>query len=359
VKFLSLALSRIGNYFRQQRLFFCIYLVGSIACILTFAYFLGNGVTYKVNSAQNDIAYRTYTLSFQNAVSVDRTLLHNICDDVGMIRVEAFLSSEDLNEDAENLTIHQDTYYITSYYPEAYSLNLKRGSYAPDQIGSIIVPGNLLKSGSSQEQITVQSHEYKITGENLDSSSFVVSIDDFSSEFAAYRITLLTHEILSENDSQILIEKLKQQLPTAEIEDPHRIVDKDKNESVSNIVYLSFMLLICLFTFSMLMQYMIEQNTKEIVVYSVVGANQRQIAGMLLLDNLMISGIAVIIAIILHIALYDTVFAAINIFDGLQYTWKDYSVLAILVLILSEIPMIPMIHKLHNHSTAQNLTNVR
>lgn len=355
-----MAFSRIKNYLCQQRLFFSVYMVGSIVCIITFAYFLGNGVTYKVNAARNEASYRTFNIAFNYSQPVNSELLDKLTDKVDTIRLESILDSKEISlPQPEMITKHYEAYSIYAYYPELPKLNLKRNLAEEFLSGMVVIPTDFLKSGTKISEITIGSNAYRVLSESVNDDSFIISCDDFFRAWKADRIQLLTKKVLGANDRKQFSEKLQNLFPDATIDGPSDAIKEGINHSATNIIYLSIMFLICLSTFSLLMQYMIEQNIKEIITYSIVGASPKQIAGLLMLDNLLISGMSVCLAIIIHMALYNSVFVLINIYENIKYTFADYILLAVLVIALSEVSMIPTTYKLFRRSTMQNINDTR
>lgn len=357
---MTMAFSRIKNYLCQYRLFFSVYLLGSVVCIMTFAYFLGNGVTYKVNAARNDASYRTFSIVFSRPQSVNPASLDRVRDKADTIRLESAVSNAEIAlSQPEGMTKKQEVYRIYAYYPATPRLELKKGRSEKLSSGEVIVPADFLKSGAEISEIAIGSDAYKVSGESVNDDSFILSCDDFFRACRADKIQLLTKRVLRTNDREQLSEELRELFPDAEIDGPDDAIQDGIGQSAVNIAYLSVMFLICLSTFSLLMQYMIEQNIREIVTYSIVGASPGQIAGLLMLDNFLISGASACLAILLHAALYDAVFVRINIYENITYTLADYGLLAVLVIALSEVSMLPTVCRLFRRPAAQNMTDIR
>lgn len=356
MKLLSLEISRLKNYLANNTLIFLVYMVGSIACILTFIYFYGNGVAYKVNSAKNDILYRTYTVNFTSPANIDIDTIQKILTDKGdIISFQHTISVS--NVSGENIMGGQNIseYYLMAYYRDNFEISLKRGKKAFNTDGKqVIVPSEFLSSGADLAYININDTELDIIGESYLNDTFIIPYDFFYGRYSVDVINILLHDKPTTEENKSYVSMLSKMFPNVMISDPSVYYTSDTADSVSNIAYLCVMFLICFFTFSLLMKYIIEVNNRENIICIIVGARRRTTAALMILDNLTVISVSLICAITLHIILYNSLFQNINIYGGIVYTLFDYIIIAAVILVISEIPMLFIIRKYYCQSAVKS-----
>ena len=82
--------------------------------------------------------------------------------------------------------------------------------------------------------------------------------------------------------------------------------------------------LISILSFLFLFQYLIQENSYENVVYSLVGARKSSVVGIACMELTLLSGGSALLAGLLHAALYNPFFVHINIYGQVPYTLWDY-----------------------------------
>lgn len=355
MKLASLEISRLKNYFMNNTLIFITYMVGSIACILTFIYFYGNGVAYKVNSVKNDIPYRSYTVSLKSPAIIDSDITERMFIKEGVvISYSRVISAVDIS--GENIMPKNNTgeYYLEAYYNNNFEIPLKRGDNTFHTDTQVIVPSGLISSNSFSDIIKINDIEMKITGESYLNDTFIVSFEFFTGRYSVEFINILLSKKLPTEENAAFVSELSKIFPDAVISDPSSYYTADTADSATNIAYLCIMFIICFFTFTLLMKYIIEVNNRENIIYIIVGASRRTTAVLIILDNLIVISTSLVCAVTLHKVLYKALFQNINIYDGITYTWYDYAVIAGLIILLSEIPILFIARKYYRQSAVMN-----
>lgn len=365
MKILSLILSRFFNYLKINKIIFLVYLIGSIACCITFIYFYGNSVAYKVNEAKDDTLYKQYRITMSEPILYTDDLTEKISNDnedeillFSSIKIENIYNEAIITNKSNNI----DYFIVASVYDNA-KIYLKRGTnkFIGNNAGnnnadSIIIPSNILKTGSDLNTIYVNNKTYTIIGESNNINRFYLSYADYikNSNYLTSYFEINLSKRLSESDNLQYVSKLYNIFQDSIINEPSKYYTDDNSDSIANITYLCIIYVICFFTFSFLIKYMIELNYVENIIYSIVGASKKKIIFLIFIDNMLIMSSALIISILIHILTYNSIFEALNVYQGISYNCYDYFIVFIIVLFISEIPMLPIALKYNNQTITKS-----
>lgn len=273
-----LALMRIKDDFINQKLMMTLYSIGSVICILVFMYFYVNIPALFEQYEQYSVSERTYMISLEEETEIKRS-------------------------DFDVL----DGYRI--------------------------------------EEIKVQAYEY--AGENVYINDYDVLSEDYT-PVKSNKIFIVLKSTLSFNDNAGFISDISENLGKiyniSEIGDP-LVGERDENsqkaaEVFRQIVNVSLTYMICFIACAYLFKYVFDSNRYENTIYSLIGASKRRVVCIMLIEAGVLSLASSLIAITIHVLLYDSLFVQINT-EGVVYDVLDYLVIAAFTLVLSIITIIP------------------
>lgn len=130
MKTIKLALFRLFRYFKENRLIFVLYLLGSVTCVITFVYFYGNMMPSKHADARNSLLFRRYEVQLSEPLQLgtnDFAFLKG--DPVEDINLETPLLKE-LPGKSDNILVERgdgDYFIIQSYLYENTKIYTERG----------------------------------------------------------------------------------------------------------------------------------------------------------------------------------------------------------------------------------------
>lgn len=141
---------------------------------------------------------------------------------------------------------------------------------------------------------------------------------------------------------------------TPSVSDPYEDT-ADQGQNYKNTIMSYFLLLCLIFAVSfifcaMLFNYIARKNMYENIIYTIVGAKKGTVLLVSLLENIVLSLISSVVAVIIHILLYNSVFSLINRYE-ISYGVSDYLIITALVTILSAVIMLPFFISISSKSS--------
>jgi hypothetical protein len=367
MKIIFLSLSRLRSYYKNSNVVFVTFVLGSIVCAITFIYFYGNAMGVKVNHLKNDYEYKHYVINLSEPLDIDI----NIADIIKNYQpVEIVFRHKLENPVIESEYILYGTEYSNKYdriglYMES-EINDNRLVFLQKGISNftktdvhnpILIPRDILKTEYDFSEININGDLFFVIGQYTSSN-----LGGFLIPFTLYeKNNYITHQIeinlkifLSDSQNNEFVTLLSELLPVEYISNPSDLRESDTKAIPINIVYISAIYIICFVSFMFLMKYMTDKNNYENIVYSISGASKKRIVIQILIDNIILSLISSVSGIIIHVLTYDIIFNKINIFDGLLYNGKDYLIVLLFTVVLSEMTAIPFLMKYIKNSIISN-----
>lgn len=346
-KYTVLALLRIQTYARKNTLIFCLFLLGAVLSSLSFLFFYGNSMADKRNMAQNSLSYRTFTLyGDRNWTMEDLQSLRDAASGSLDIRVS-----------------HTVELPAASEYPELSVqafLNNNAGvyfyqgqtSFTPEQLEQdcAIAPSN------SGDSLNLEGMEFPVVGRTHHFSNDVVFIPIHSfleHEFSPDSVELILDTIPTRIENNRILEQLSILFPETSIADPYQSIRTDQSRNPGGVAMTSGIYLISILSFLFLFQYLIQENSYENVVYSLVGARKSSVVCIACMELTLLSGGSALLAGLLHAALYKPLFVHINIYGEVPYTLGDYLLCFFLTVALSLAALTPFLATYTHRSLAE------
>lgn len=369
MKTIKLFLSRIYFYFTSNKLIFCMFLIGSFVCSISFIFLYGNQVSTKKAESSLDPAYKIYSMSFEKPISYNDInsksfLKSNIIYDID---ISHYLSAKELPKElfssSENVEIEDGFFTIDAvlYNKDENFSKFGRAEFSDKELTNgenvVVLPSyEGLYSMKNKSYINISGTKYEIIGMSTRDFEFLVPAKNFENlNYSINQIEIQTTDKMSRKDNAEFIEKLHEAFPEGTLtSSPTDYYNSADNNYLEGISLIAFMFIICSLSFMFLFKFMIDQSNAENIIYSIVGANKAKIIFILILENAFLSGIVAIIASILHKILYNSIFNHINIFDGIEYSLKDYLLIIVMIIILSCITSLPFIISCIKNSIIKN-----
>lgn len=346
-KYTVLALLRIQTYARKNTLIFCLFLLGTVLSSLSLLFFYGNSMADKRNVARNSLSYRTFTLyGDRNWTMKDLQSLWDSASGSLDVRVS-----------------HTVELPAASEYPELSVqafLNNNAGvyfyqgqtSFTPEQLerDCAIAPSN------TGDFLNLEGMEFPVVGRTHHFSNDVVFIPIHSfleHEFSPDSVELILDTIPTRKENNRILEQLSILFPETSIADPYQSIRTDQSRNPGGVAMISGIYLISILSFLFLFQYLIQENSYENVVYSLVGARKSSVVCIACMELTLLSGGSALLAGLLHAALYNPFFVHINIYGQVPYTLWDYLLCFFLTVALSLAALTPFLATYTRRSLAE------
>ena len=111
------------------------------------------------------------------------------------------------------------------------------------------------------------------------------------------------------------------------------------------ILFILYALSICSFLF--LVKYMLNRNKYEIAIYSLTGATKKRVLSLLMTEIVVISSSVNLIAIVMHIVFSKSLFAKINMYKSISYSFSDYALIFCLEILAIALVALPFIYSFY------------
>ena len=346
-KYTVLALLRIQTYARKNTLIFCLFLLGTVLSSLSLLFFYGNSMADKRNMARNSLPYRTFILyGDRNWTMEDLRSLRDAASGSLDVRVS-----------------HTVELPAASEYPELSVqafLNNNAGvyfyqgqtSFTPEQLEQdcAIAPSN------SGDSLNLEGTKFPVVGRTHHFSNDVVFIPIRSfleHGFSPDSVELILDTTPTRKENNHILERLAVLFPETSISDPYQSIRADQSRNPGGMAMISGIYLISILSFLFLFQYLIQENSYENVVYSLVGARKSSVVGIACMELTLLSGGSALLAGLLHAALYKPLFVHINIYGQVPYTLWDYLLCFFLTVALSLAALTPFLATYTHRSLAE------
>lgn len=356
MKIIRIVFSRIQNYFINNRILFILFLIGTLSCSFTFIYFYGNAVTIKAINGKDADYMKNFTVSFRQPIECNKL---NYGNETGnnVINTDYThkLTSDEFSQGTSNIAceIQSKSKYNTVIYGER-----GRIQFTDDEINNkeyvIIIPSTF-KDKNIGDKLTINKKDYTIIGVNNFSNIFYIPPTVFQDEFLADTVTITFDDTLSKAECENYINVLKVEYKDIYIKaSPLTYYNQAENNMGFELITLGLGYIIAMLSFLFIMKYMVDKNSRETIIYAVVGANNKQVSLIMFLENLVLTLGILLVAIILHSSLYNAFFSKINIYSGITYSAFDYLIICVVVIVFSSLATIPFIKEYLKSTIIQN-----
>ena len=215
-------------------------------------------------------------------------------------------------------------------------------SFTPEQLEQdcAIAPSN------AGDFLNLEGTKFPVVGRTHHFSNDVVFIPIRSfleHGFSPDSVELILDATPTRKENNHILERLAVLFPETSIADPYQSIRNDQSRNPGGVAMISGIYLISILSFLFLFQYLIQENSYENVVYSLVGARKSSVVGIACMELTLLSGGSALLAGLLHAALYNPFFVHINIYGQVPYTLWDYSLCFFLTVALSLAALTPFL----------------
>lgn len=346
-KYTVLALLRIQTYARKNTLIFCLFLLGTVLSSLSLLFFYGNSMADKRNMARNSLPYRTFTLyGDRNWTMEDLRALWDSASGSLDVRVSHTVEFPAVSEYPE-LSVHaflNNNAGVYSYQGQT--------SFTPEQLEQDCA----IAPSSVGDSLNLEGTEFPVVGHtrHFDNNVVFIPIRSFlEHEFSPDSVELILDTIPTRKENNRILEQLSILFPETSIADPYQSIRTDQSRNPGGVAMISGIYLISILSFLFLFQYLIQENSYENVVYSLVGARKSSEVCIACMELTLLSGGSALLAGLLHAALYNPFFVHINIYGQVPYTLGDYLLCFFLTVALSLAALTPFLATYTHRSLAE------
>ena len=365
MKFCRLILHRIGQYFKTNKLVFLLFLLGGITCAITFIFFYSNVLAPVKAEGRENTVYRTYVVTFEAAKTPDEIVNERI----NSIHFHDILFLHIIEEESLDQIISVDG------KPLRFEPGPGSGS-RPDRIVSSLHDYTELNPVTGRNQFTQEERQGKPAivlpahshwpkdAENVSlyGKTFAIVGSEYSINmripFRSYQsmqlptdriyITLNQNPTAAENRK--IVASLENLFPESDIADPSGTIRDDYMQAAMATALISAVYILALISFLFLMKYMIDQNQRENIVYSIVGASRRKVIAILFADIFVLTSLTILGGILFYLLFQTVLFDRINLASGIRLSGIDFLVIYLLMIGLSCLASIPFLWKYRNDS---------
>lgn len=383
MKTLRLAFSRISTYFLENKIIFILYFIGVIACIVFMLFFYGNVLNSKTGQTQYDkLEFKTYSVSFATPTEITPETLEKLKDfqmeyDIQDIRLTAILDLDgnniEFSDNSEaglymlfgkdpNVENSPASIYVETFINNNTNIlkNTDSQLFTDDELKQNVV----ISSSDTEESIKIKGQDFKIIKtipKNNDGIYELKKIPDyyipadayFQSGIKTYQITIYVAEPFSQSmmyDYGYFLHEIfntkYNPLTDADgtydfVRIPNSVYASEYGDRVSQYQSIMAVFAVSIFSFMFLLKYLMDSCKRENSILMMVGAKKIRILVTTFIENIILTLSSTIIAVLIHMALYDCLFSKINLYENIVYSIEDYLIIALTVFVLSIIVQIP------------------
>ncbi len=343
MKTLSLVISRILNDFSKSKGMMTIYAIGSVLCVLVFIYFYSNiQILYQeYEDFMQSLFNRSYSVFMLEPSKIQSHDLEFLYDDDKVENINLTGNYEDSGVNA-NL----NTYSSIEYIQKELLHDVK--SKENDQLLKLAkenMNNNVIFTNSKEETVMVNGVPFKNIYTDTELCNYIPLNAFLNNNFPADKISIIFFRHPNPVQNSDFVDLLHEHFDKYQID--NEISDANGgdmnyfyNQIIFEILRLCLIYIIGFIGCAFLFKYMFDLNRYENIVYSIVGASKLKVTKIMLLEATIMSIISIIIAIVLHITLYNCFFTYINR-QEIVYTSWDYLIIGIFSFVLSLLTLIP------------------
>ncbi|MDD3260475.1 MAG: hypothetical protein PHU79_00965 [Oscillospiraceae bacterium] len=353
MKILELAVARIVLHFRRNKVIFLLFLIGSVTCVLSFAYFYGNMLSVKLLETRTAQNYRQYTVTLPQATAVtEKTLVPLEPYGVEDFRLESKLRDTfPVNQEErsyDNQDMRKDTQSSAVWIEADGKQNTPLFAIAghtdfPDKGGnSVIMPKTY--AGNPGDTVQLLGQNFLVIGLSTRTNQCVIPFTVYKQlGISTNKMELILNKKLNGAETAAVVALLQKMFPQAQVTSPKAYQALAKSAQPGETLRAAMLYAVSLLAFLFLFKFMSDQNRFENVLYAMVGATRKQVKKVLLAENILLSLLSGTIGLTLHASLYSTVFVKLNPLGAVPYTLGDYGLLLFLILAVSLFTAIPFL----------------
>lgn len=346
---LVLVWSRVKQYAQTNPLAFVFYLFGSVVCGLLLIYIYGNTIPALMVIDGDNHWYRSYSIYLEEDQSFDTDVLEEMAENwpfTGDVQEPFIMLQKGMDKDDYPDVNFVGYEYVTPMVEAEYNNQIDlfpvqgRVRFEESDLEAvdspIILPAILPVKDFDSKVFHIGNRPYAVIGLYSGVSSVVIPVQDFlqltdQPDFIVVRLAEINNDIKMRNQ---ITAYLQQYYPDSFIHPPFY---NGLNPAETNIMaaLLGILYALALSSITFISKYLFEQNRSANGIYRLAGCSKRQLAGINMLENVLLAFITLVIDIGLHRLLYKSVFVHLNLTPDIVYTAADYLRLALIIVVVT------------------------
>ncbi len=333
MKWVLLIKARLSQYLKTNRTIFLLFLAGGILSSTVFSYFYGNLVSIMSTRNLQDTYYRKYTVTFWEPVNQE--MVDALLDSELVESVSVMSDFFDKNQELQRTIVAE-----MKNHPSAV---ISKGTRNPHiSVAEIIIPPDATEMVG--EWVMLQGREFLAIGQHTE-SFYYISFQDFQDmNLPIQGLQVIAKE--RQNFSNDRIVCLVQEIfPASDISTPEQFENMDTKNALGEILMICFVYAVSMMSFVFLLAYLLDSNLDHTMICRLVGASNRDIFRLTLLEGVSLCVLVDAGGLLLHRLLYAPLFRKINISTELVYSLGDYLTIFLLMLGVGLCVVLPFIHR--------------
>lgn len=331
MKLLYLVVHRLWCRWNLHRLLSSLIILGHILCSIALIYFYGNFVSYVRDRHLQDIYFRQYEIWGAENTPVEIQEMSQV-----------FLKRDNINDIAFGRYDSPRYLLGTTKHAELISLKGRVSFSQEEQNGAKVVIAPFNDNTPVGSVIDLYDQSFTVIGQST-ASQYYIPLAAFLELELTSNYTLVTVSERPDFGNDLFGQELQKQFSNGYVKSAEIWEKAGKAQAPTELFLLSCAYITAILSFLFLTKYLQDISANETILYRVVGASLYQTRTILLLENILLALLTGGAAIVLHRLLYEPLFRTINFYDHIAYTWQDYGILLLLILLLTMLASLPFV----------------
>ena len=349
MKFIYLIGSRLFQYWRSNKLLFCLYIACSILCGTGMLYLYGNFTITMQQRAEQITEMKQFRLHFSEDECPSFSEIQAMVPEWEVPLTSCYVQASDK---LITKTVQTVIYGQTPYLKVSGEIDLSKRN---DE-NVVIIPhvdiSERLELDRVKGLLTLKNQTFQVVGQ-FTGISYLIPLGTYQRLGYPIESAIFTlREKPDDKTEQTILAWLQEQFPTAEIYHPKMYDDFAGRQLPMELFMICLVYGISLFSFLYLMKYMMDRHLAENVVYSLVGAPKKTVIRLVALENLILSTLTSLLSVGLHLLLKESVLDKVSVSANITYRFTDYLLIFILMVVVSQLVSLPFILRYRKQTVA-------
>ena len=334
MSFLYLMVNRVARYCKKNKLLFFMFVAGGIVNAIMFCYLYGNLLPSVQKRNTDEVYYRLYDVILDETVDISQ-FEKKIIDTELFERISIGCSLYNKNE--------KETIQLMTMMTGDIPIRRTRGSDVLSMPNGILVPDSFTTEIGEQIQLL---DETLIVEGFLSDSIFYISRDMYKKMLhdSADRITVVSKKNYPAAHDKAA-EVLNQIFENGIVKPPTLAKLSDRNQSAAGLISICICFLLSACAFACILAFLMESCMDENIISIIVGSSKIIIGLMTFWEGCLLSFLSNIAGIIIHVMLTPALFSRLNVNPNVKYTPADYSLILLLMFVISSSIVFVMIFR--------------
>lgn len=374
MKILLLIIKKLHGHLVENRLISVIYILSFMISVLVFTYIYNNFMPTVVRSAGTESMDHYYAFEFAREDDKEKenasSWLRSFLEEYNTYYVEYCYSMFKNSEITEQVTMINEAtgeILVGTTFKDGYSEAIPNiAAYKDDIVRSVLSEGrneftseekegNLnvailpesTSDGGFLPKYTYEDCEYEAIGWCMGQEMKMIIPEKlfFNKGFYIDSVEIYMNDVLTASENKEFIEAICSRYDVEGIVSPEIMDDL----YIKNSRQIAFMLIIgfsvMIFVFGYLIRYILTAGKNESVIYRLVGAGNKEIIAVTIIESLFINIVLSVLTMVIHALLFKSVFNELNFYSDVSLGLWDYIFIVGITTVFSFIAILPHIIK--------------